>query len=38
MLEMRESKNKVKPDISEMVEMYEKILPTWLKIPKEWKN
>lgn len=35
--EMRTSKNKVKPNLNELVQLYDKILPVWEQIPVEWK-
>ncbi len=35
--EMRTSKTKEKPSLSELVELYDKILITWEQIPVDWK-
>lgn len=35
--EMRTSKTKEKPSLSELVELYDKILITWEQIPIDWK-
>jgi hypothetical protein len=37
LVEMRKTKNKEKPILDELVQLYDKILPTWEQIPIDWK-